>query len=98
MIDLPMVSMLNIVPTTAMSRIVPRWSKNNRFGIKYPASRIMGGSMKRKKVSGVSVVGTLSLVRMRRKPIIMPTTMRRQDSGKMLGNLGVMWKPKKRGK
>ena len=38
-----------------------------------------------------------SLVRMSRNPMMMPTTMRRHDSGKMLGNLGVMWKPEKRG-
>ena len=36
-----------------------------------------------------------SLVRMRRNPMMIPTTMRRQDSGKMFGNLGVMWNPEK---
>ena len=32
---------------------------------------------------------------MRRKPMMMPTTMRRHDSGKMFGNLGVMWNPER---
>ena len=35
---------------------------------------------------------------MRRKPMMMPTTMRRHDSGKMFGNLGVMWNPEKKKK
>ena len=73
--------------------MVPRWSKKSLLGMKYPASRMIGGSMKRKKVSGVRVVGTSSEVRMSRNPIRMPTTISRQDSGKMWGNLGVMWKP-----
>ena len=29
-----------------------------RFGMKYPASKMMGGNMNKKNVSGVSVVGT----------------------------------------
>ena len=90
----PIVSTLNTVPTTAMRRIVPRWSKNRRLGMKYPASRMMGGSMNRKNTLGVRVEGGCSLVRNRRNPMMMPTTMRRQDSGKMWWSLGVMWKPK----
>ena len=53
------------------------------FGMKYPASRMIGGSMKRKKTLGVRVEGGCSEVRNRRKPMMIPTTMRRQDSGKM---------------
>lgn len=49
----PIVRVLNTVPTTAKSKIVPRWSKNNLFGIKYPASRMIGGSIYKKNVSGV---------------------------------------------
>ena len=60
------------------------------FGIKYPASRMIGGSMKRKKTFGVNVEGGCSEVRKRRNPMIIPTTMRRQDSGKMWWSLGVM--------
>ena len=33
-----------------------------------------------------------------RLPIIIPTTMRRQDSGKMLCSFGVMWNPKNKKK
>ena len=51
--------------------------------MKYPASRMIGGSMKRKKTLGVRVEGGCSEVRNRRKPMMIPTTMRRQDSGKM---------------
>ena len=58
--------------------------------MKYPASRMMGGSMKRKKTSGVRVEGGFSEVRKSRKPMMIPTTMRRQDSGKMWWSLGVM--------
>ena len=99
----PIVSTLNMVPTTAIRRMVPRWSKNNLrkikqinkqpprylnnhtdlFGMKYPASRMIGGSMKRKKTSGVRVEGGCSEVRNRRNPMMIPTTMRRQDSGKI---------------
>ncbi len=39
--------------------------------------------MKRKKTLGVRVEGGCSEVRNRRKPMMIPTTMRRQDSGKM---------------
>ena len=53
------------------------------FGMKYPASKIIGGSMNRKKTSGVRVDGGCSEVRNRRNPMMIPTTMRRQDSGKM---------------
>lgn len=46
--------------------------------------------MKRKKTFGVNVEGGCSEVRKRRNPMIIPTTMRRQDSGKMWWSLGVM--------
>ena len=49
--------------------------------------------MKRKKMLGVSVEGGCSDVRKRRNPMMIPTTMRRQDSGNMWCSLGVMWKP-----
>ena len=61
--------------------------------MKYPASRMMGGSMKRKKTLGVNVEGGCSEVRKRRNPMMIPTTIRRQDSGKMWCSFGVMWKP-----
>ena len=38
------------------------------FGMKYPASRMMGGSMNRKNRFGVNVEGGCSDVRKRRKP------------------------------
>ena len=38
------------------------------FGMKYPASRMIGGSMKRKNRFGVNVEGGCSDVRNRRKP------------------------------
>ena len=63
------------------------------FGMKYPASRMIGGSMKRKKTFGVSVEGGCSDVRNRRNPMMIPTTMRRHDSGKMWCSFGVMWNP-----
>ena len=75
---------LKIVPTTAISRIVPRWSKNKRLGMKYPASKMMGGNMNRKNTSGVSVEGGSCFeVQNNRKPIMIPTTFKRQDSGNM---------------
>lgn len=59
---LPMQRVLNIVPTTANNRIVPRWSKKGRFGIKYPASKMMGGSMQKKKTPGERGDKTVVLV------------------------------------
>lgn len=41
----PMVIVLKIVPTTANNKIVPRLSKNSLLGMKYPASKMIGGSM-----------------------------------------------------
>ena len=76
----PMVSMFQRVPTIAISKIVPRWSKNSLLGMKYPASRMMGGSMKRKKRSGVRVVGALPEVKYSRNPIRIPMTTNRHDS------------------
>jgi hypothetical protein len=38
------------------------------LGMKYPASRMMGGSMNRKNTSGVRVEGGCSEVRNRRNP------------------------------
>ena len=40
----------------------------NLLGIKYPASRIMGGSMNKKNTSGVRVEGGCSEVRNSRNP------------------------------
>ena len=37
--------------------------------------------------------GGRSVVRKSRKPIRIPTTMSRHDSGKMCASFGVMWKP-----
>ena len=52
--------------------------------MKYPASRIMGGNMNKKNTSGVKVDGGSCLeVQNRRKPMIIPTTMSKQDSGKI---------------
>ena len=69
----PIDIVLKMVPATAMRRMVPRWSKKSLLGMKYPASRMIGGSMKRKKMSGVSVVGGSSLVRNNKKPMMIPT-------------------------
>lgn len=85
--------MLNIVPTTAISRIVPRLSKNNRFGMKYPASRIIGGSIYRKKVFGVSGDTSNRATNSRITPMITPIKISRHDSGKMRFSLGDRWKP-----
>ncbi len=41
---------LKMVPTTAKNKIVPILSKKVRLGIKNPASRIMGGSIQKKKM------------------------------------------------
>ena len=46
----------------------PDYMKPDLFGMKYPASRMMGGSMKRKNRFGVSVEGGCSEVKNRRKP------------------------------
>jgi hypothetical protein len=35
---------------TAKRRIVPRWSKNGLFGIKKPASNMIGGNIQKKKM------------------------------------------------
>lgn len=78
----PMVNVLKIVPMTANSKIVPKWSKNRRLGIKYPASNIMGGSMYKKNVSGVrGDTCTLFVVWNNSTPITTPTTISRHDSG-----------------
>ena len=42
----------------------------NLLGIKYPASRIMGGNMNRKKTSGVNVDGGCSDVKNNKNPEI----------------------------
>ena len=44
---------------------------------------MMGGNMKRKKMLGVRVEGGCSEVRNSRNPMMIPTTMSRQDSGNM---------------
>ena len=75
-----MVSMFHRVPTIAISRIVPRWSKKSLLGMKYPASRMIGGSMNRKNRSGVRVVGALPEVKYSRNPIRIPMTTNRHDS------------------
>ena len=82
----PIVNMLKIVPTTAINNIVPSWSKNNLFGIKYPASPMIGGSRKRKKMSGVSVVGLSSSGATKKKnnPMRRPNKTRTLDSGRNL--------------
>ena len=54
---------------------------------------MIGGSIKRKKTFGVSVDGGCSDVRKRRNPMMIPTTIRRQDSGNMWCSFGVMWNP-----
>ncbi|KAH3812092.1 hypothetical protein DPMN_140513 [Dreissena polymorpha] len=40
----PMHTVLNAVLTTAMKRTEPILSKNERIGMKYPASKMIGGS------------------------------------------------------
>ena len=75
-----MVSMFHRVPTIAISKIVPRWSKKSLLGMKYPASRMMGGSMNKKNRSGVRVVGALPEVKYSRNPIRIPMTTNRHDS------------------
>jgi hypothetical protein len=52
----PMVRALNIVPTMAIKRMVPMLLKKSLFGMQYPASRTMGGSMNRKNTVGVKLV------------------------------------------
>lgn len=81
-------AILKIVPTTAISRIVPRLSKNMRFGIKYPASNIIGGSMYRKNVFGVNGDTSMRVPNNRITPIITPITISRHDSGKIRFNFG----------
>ena len=39
-----------MVPTTAKKVMVPILSKNVRFGMKKPESKIIGGSMQKKKM------------------------------------------------
>lgn len=90
---LPIVNVLNTVPTTAKSSIVPRWSKNSLLGMKYPASRMIGGSMYKKKVSGVSGCTWTLWVLSSNAPMSTPTKISRQDSGNILDSFGAMWKP-----
>ncbi len=52
--SLPIVAILKIVPSTAYTKIVIRLFQNARFGIKYPASKAIGGSKNMKKVKDVS--------------------------------------------
>lgn len=93
---LPIVAILNIVPTTAINKIVPKLSKNRRFGMKYPASKIIGGSMYRKNVLGVSGDTSNRVPYSKITPIITPITISRHDSGKMRFNFGDLWKPAKK--
>jgi len=44
---------------------------------------MIGGSIKRKKTFGVNVEGGCSEVRKRRNPMMIPTTIKRHDSGKI---------------
>lgn len=95
--DLPIVNVLKIVPITANNNIVPKWSKKSLLGIKQPASKMMGGSIYRKNVSGVNGdICTLSVVWNNNTPITTPTTISRHDSGKIEDNFGVIWKPEKK--
>lgn len=54
---------LNIVPVTAKKSIEPRLSKNGLFGIRKPASNMMGGSMQKKKISGDTGDRTFAFVK-----------------------------------
>ena len=58
--------------------------------MKYPASPIIGGRRKRKKISGVKVVGISSLRKKKQKPIMRPIMMRILDSGIYVLIPGVM--------
>lgn len=80
---LPIEKVFQIVPITANRRMVPRLLKKSRFGIKYPASKIMGGSIKWKKVLGVSGDTCTLCVWNSSSPITSPTKISRHDSGKM---------------
>lgn len=57
---------------------------------------MMGGSMYRKNVSGVSGDTWTLLAWNSRTPTITPTVISKQDSGKILLNFGAMWKPERR--
>ena len=81
------------MPTTAINKMVRKLSKNSRFGTKYPASKIMGGSMYKKKVVGVSGETWTPFTWKSIRPMRIPVRIRRHDSGKMCDNFGVTWKP-----
>lgn len=88
--------MLNIVPTTAINNIVPKWSKNNRFGMKYPASNIIGGNIYKKNVCGVNGETSKRVPNRRRTPINTPIEINKHDSGKIWLSFGDLWKPMKK--
>ena len=54
---------------------------------------MMGGSMYKKNVVGVSGWTPLLCVWKRSKPITMPTTISKHDSGKIDESFGAIWKP-----
>ena len=58
---------------------------------------MIGGSINKKKTSGVKVDGgSCSEVQNKRNPITIPTTISKQDSGKIWWSFGVIWKPEKK--
>ena len=72
---------MKMVPTMAISRMVPRLLKKSLFGMKYPASSTIGGSMNRKKMFGVRVVsGICPAVKKTMMPTTMPRMIKRHDS------------------
>lgn len=79
---------LNIVPTTAKRRIVPKWSKKSRLGMKYPASNIMGGNIQKKKMVDDRGDNTGVFVAYKMPPMANPTTTRQQVSGNQANNFG----------
>lgn len=85
---------MNIVPTTAINNIVPKLSKKSRLGIKYPASKIIGGSIYKKNVFGVNGESrSIWVPNNNIMPIKTPMTIRRHDSGNILFSFGDLWKP-----
>ena len=74
-------NVLKIVPTTAKSRIVPKWSKNGLLGMKKPASNIMGGNMQKKNTVGERGERTSKSATKRTEPMTMPAKISQQESG-----------------
>ena len=95
--DRPISTVFISVFNTASVSTDPILSKNGLIGMKYPASKMMGGKRYMKKMLASRTYSDVeaTLEKCRMAPRMRPRTMRRQLSGTVAGSLWYRWNPRK---